>query len=243
MKRIIRVICILAVATMLFVSAYAESGWYCPACGRYNLNNYCPFDGTKNPMTESISVNMVNIVPTLSDMYPGKDAHLRILDDEETRVFSYTGPSHSYVSSGGYKPYKQQKITVYFEEANWVLADVVYRTAEERFVFLPRRSFDNLGLVPSVSDLDFYEGITISEATPSWGPAERFNSVPSMKVSSGTNIKVFFQENGFVYAEYDCYIGKTRMWLPANTVEVWGAEINRNANPIIPAGESKWQGL
>ena len=240
MKQIIRVICIFAVATMLIVSAHADSGWYCPACGRYNQYNYCPYDGTENPLHESMPGNIDNTVPTLSDMYPGHDAHLRILDDEAKRVYSFTGPNKTYCSSGGYKPYKQRKITVYFEEANWILADVVYQTAEERVVFLPKYSFDNLGSVPSVSNLEYYEGITTSDATPSWGPAERFNSVPSLKVSSGTKIKVFFQENGFVYAEYDCAKGKTRMWLPANTVELWDAEINRNINPITPAGKSSW---
>ena len=33
---------------LLVASAYA-AGWYCPSCGRYNDNNFCPKDGTRKP--------------------------------------------------------------------------------------------------------------------------------------------------------------------------------------------------
>lgn len=32
----------------LILPAFA-AGWYCPSCGRYNDNNFCPKDGTQKP--------------------------------------------------------------------------------------------------------------------------------------------------------------------------------------------------
>ena len=180
-------------------------------------------------------------VPVLSEVYPGSDAHLRKSGDEGFRVYSYTGPGKTFVPSGGYKPYKQRKITVFFEEDGWVLADVQYQTSEERVVSLPKYSFDSIGNIPTVSRLEYYTGTTTASITPSWGPDNRFNSVSSLVVEKGTKLKVFFQENGFVYAEYVCTKGTVRMWLPANNVEVKDAIVTYSNTPITPAGQSSFK--
>ena len=180
-------------------------------------------------------------VPVLSEMFPGSEAHLRKSNDDGFRVYSYAGPGKSYVPSGGYKPYKQRKITVYFAENDFVLADVLYQTSEERFVYLPRYSFDSIQDIPTIETLEFFEGITIKKTTPSWGPDNRFNSVASLAINEGTSVKVFFQENGFVYAEYNCEKGTVRMWLPANDVDVTGASVSYSNTPINPAGQSSFK--
>lgn len=180
-------------------------------------------------------------VPVLSETYPGSDAHLRKSNDDGYRVYSYVGPGKAFVPSGGYKPYKQRKITVYFEEDGFVLADVLYQTAEERVVYLPKYGFDSIGNIPVVSNLEYYNGITTASITPSWGPDNRFNSVSSLAVDKGVTVKVFFQENGFVYAEYVCGKGTVRMWLPADNVDITGATVTYSNTPITPAGQSSFK--
>ena len=154
------------------------------------------------------------------------------------RVYAYAGPGKSYVSVGGYKPDSQRKITVYFEENGFVLSDVLYRTAEERFVYLPKYSFDSIADIPAVSDLPFYQGVTTADLVPSWGPDSRFNAVQSLSAEKGTDVKIFFQENGFVYAEYRCGKGTVRMWLPADGIEIKGASVTLSDVPVTPAGQS-----
>ncbi len=179
-------------------------------------------------------------VPVLSERYPGSEAHLRNTDDETFRVSSFTGPGKPFVSSGGYKPSKQKKITVYFEENGYVFADVVYQTVEERFVYLPKSAFDIVGNLPVLSDPEYYNGITTAEIVPSWGPDNRFYSVESLAVGKGVFIKIFFQENAFVYAEYVCEKGTVRMWLPANNIEMEDAVVTYSETPVEPAGKSSF---
>ena len=180
-------------------------------------------------------------VPVLSEAYPGSSAHLRNSKDESFRVYSYAGPGKDFVAAGGYKPYKQKSITVYFEEDDYVLADVSYQTVEERFIYLPKRNFDSIGNIPVVTNLTYYDGVTTANVTPSWGPDNRFHAVSVLAVNKGTSVKVYFQENGFVYAEYASGKGTARMWLPADQVEITGATVTYSTTPITPAGQSSYK--
>ena len=182
----------------------------------------------------------VTAVPVLSEAYPGLNAHLKSAGDDGYRVYSFIGPGKTYAASGGYKPAKQKEITVYFEENGYVLADVQYQTTEERFVYLPVGSFTSTNNIPGVSDLKSYSGTAEADITPTWGPGNRFNSVGSLTVNKGTRLTVFFQENGFVYAEYTCGKGKVRMWLPANKITIKDAAVTLS-DSITSAGESNFK--
>ena len=241
-KRILSIILSIALTACLF-SAYGESyARDCPECGRTgNTGNYCGKCAHPAPWLETAQTQQtIPSVPVLSEVYPGFEAHLRISNDNDFRVRSYAGPGEAFVYSGGYKPYQQKEIIVYYEEDGFVLADVSYQTLEERFVYLPRISFDSIGAVPTVSDLEYYHGITTTRIRPSWGPDNRFYSVESLAVDKGAEVKVFFQENGFVFAEYVCEKGTVRMWLPANNIEIEGAAVTYSGTPIAPAGQSSF---
>ena len=47
-RGVIAALLALILATALALPAFAD-GWYCPSCGRYNDNNFCPKDGTQKP--------------------------------------------------------------------------------------------------------------------------------------------------------------------------------------------------
>ena len=53
-----------------------------------------------------------NPLPFLSEMFPPAEGHLKLLADQDSRAQSFTGPGKDYASSGGYQPWKQQKVTV-----------------------------------------------------------------------------------------------------------------------------------
>ena len=209
-----------------------------PATAYTEIMEFAPESTADKTVEPEISLPSV---PTLSDISSGSEAHLRELNDKEQRVPYYIGPGKTYVLAGGYLPAKQVKITAYYEENGWVLADVQYKTIEERMVYLSRNSFDSIGSIPAVNDLGYYEGTTTSNITPSWGPDNSFNSVKSLMIDKGTSVKIFFQENGFVYAEYKCSMGNVRMWLPANNIEIKGATVSYSKTPIQPAGSSSFK--
>ncbi len=181
-----------------------------------------------------VSVFADTEIPFLSDAYQGTEARLKNLQGED-RAYSYSGPGKDYLSSGGYKPYKQQRITVYFRDNGWYLTDVVYQTAEERFVYFRKSDFQSVpDSVPEVDSLPSWDGMTLCSVMPAWGPGSRFNRVERYTVPGGTPIRVFFQENGFVYAEYQMAGSKTRMWLPADQVSLNGAAATVTAETQAP---------
>ena len=119
-------------------TAYAEITWYCPQCGQENHDNFCSRDGTRRPdlAEEDISPDSASgpIIPVFSDMFSPSKGHLKLLGDENERAYSFAGPGKGFADSGGYKPWKQAQVTTYFNENGWILTDIVYATAEERFV-------------------------------------------------------------------------------------------------------------
>lgn len=48
MRKVFSLALTLILVAALILPAFAD-GWYCPSCGRYNNNNFCPKDGTQKP--------------------------------------------------------------------------------------------------------------------------------------------------------------------------------------------------
>ena len=241
-KQILSVVLMMAFCLLLGISSgYAEIEWYCPICGQLNHDNFCPADGTERPdLDDGQMEDAEPAVPVLSESFPGASGHLKLLGDQDSRAQSYTGPGKNFASSGGYKPWKQKQVTVYFSENGWILADIVYATAEERFVYFADWSLDNKGNVPAIDSLTGYEG-TITETTdPSWGPGSKYNTVKTFNAVAGTHILVYFQENGYVYGEYASPMGIARMWFPADHVDVPGMSLIYTDEPNRISGTSNY---
>ncbi len=172
------------------------------------------------------SVAFAEEIPFLTRTYPQRDVKLRLLNDTESRVPAYAGPGTSYVSEWGYKPYKQVKITAYFIQDDWVFVDFKYQTVEERYLYLKKNKFESIpGDIPVLTSMPFYTGKVNEDVLPAWGPSSEFNRVDTYKVRAGTPIQAFFQENGYVYAEYSFNKKPIRMWLPADKVTLDNASV------------------
>ena len=219
--------------------ATAENGsWDCPECGKTgNTGKYCSECAHPAPTAPADEQEKPS-VPVLSEMYPGKTARLRT--GNGARIYSYFGPGEEYKPAGGYTPEGQKTVTVFFEENGYVLADVQHESVSERYVYLPKDSISMTGTVPAISELNYYHGTTKARIMPGWGPAIRYDFVGSLAVDEEVSVKVFFQENGFVYGEYTCGKGTVRMWLPADHIDLADANVTCSDVPIVPAGESSY---
>ena len=228
----------LLIILIIFVSVSAraenaaDSGeWACPVCGSLNTDNFCPKDGTPKP---EYSSGAAGALPTLSDLYPGSTAVLRTLKDPDARVYSHAGPGNDYLSSGGYKPANQRKITAYFIENGWVYCYVRYATAEDRCVCLRESAFDSLGSdLPRTDELTGYEAVTKEKTAPVWGPSDSFHPLASVLLDAGTPVQAFFEENGYIYAEFVSGKDRMRMWLPAGSLSFPGPE-TESPDPEAP---------
>ncbi len=191
-------------------------------------------------------------VPELDELYPGQTVRL-VGKSNEQRVFAYYGPGANYYSGHGYKPYKQKTITAYFNEGGWVLIHLQYQTAKERYLYMPDTAFTSLDGVSKVYEMSYFNAVTTDVAPLRLGPADDFVSENELKdIPAGTELKVFFQKNGYVFGEFLNEETPVRMWMPASAVKIMGkgayTPAERKRIPVkniasMPVGEwSSWGG-
>ena len=106
------------------------------------------------------------------------------------------------MSSGAYKPYKQEKIVAFFAENGWVYCLIHYQTAEDRCVYFRESDFDRIKVsLPNANSFRSFDGSIISDGLASWGPSSSYNLIERYPVQKGTPIKAFFQQNGYIYPD------------------------------------------
>lgn len=138
---------------------------------------------------------------------------------EDKRYQSRCGPSRTYHGAGAYKSYKIESIQALFIEGDYVLADLSYTTVGNRRVYFQTSIFHSLKRVPSVS-LEGYPAYTLETLTPRFGPGMKYDSFDQAQIGQGTPLQVFFEENGWVFAEFDCSeLGIVRAWIPVEQVQ------------------------
>ena len=161
-------------------------------------------------------------VQNLEEDYPPAAAHLKLLQGED-RVMAYAGPGKGYGKVlGGYKPYEQENIKVYLNEDGWIFVRIAYYGTKDRYVYFSEKAFDRIdGEVTRIQSLEYAEGITLREIVPRWCPEDDYrHEFEKYSAEAGTKVKVFFRENGYVYAEYESKEGLVRMWLPEYAVQL-----------------------
>ena len=231
MRRI--VLFILAVSLVICsLNVLAEgSTWYCPKCGLKNTDNFCPRDGTARPEVmggtseageEATSVqnnaenaieikdNTIERIPSLSEMFQAVKVRGRVYGADGTgRHQAYAGPGSDYSQCGAYKSKVMKLVDAFFEEEGYVFVKL-----NDRYQYFKRSAFDSLSGIPAIEELEYSYAVTKTQITPSWGPGSQYNQIKDYYVISNVLVKVFFEENGYAYAEYSCSAGLVRMWLP-----------------------------
>ena len=210
---------------ILSITNAEQYNWDCPNCGRTgNSGNYCgacaytaPWIPTDSP-TITVTPPVSEQIPNLFEMYPNIKTHLKA---NEERWYTQFGPGQDYAkTSHGYKTDSNHSntISIFFCENEWLFADIVYSSASEKYAYLPKNSVVDSDQIVQISALDSFDGITKTDVIPYWGPGNSFDQNTDCKITENTKIKAFFQENGYVYCEFVCTLGKVRMWLPLYTI-------------------------
>lgn len=155
-----------------------------------------------NPWSEeSYAYHDVSIIPKPSD----------------ERVQSRCGPSRDYHGAGAYKTYKITSSQALFVEDGYVFIDLSYETVRRRRLYFSSNLLYSTDGVPSVT-LSGHSARTTAKLIPQFGPGENYDDFEEAEIGSGTSISVFFEESGWVFAEFDCGLGTVRAWIRASQV-------------------------
>lgn len=137
---------------------------------------------------------------------------------ESSREQSYAGPSRNYAETGAYKPYKTSRLNGLFKEGTYIFVEINYPSVGLRRLYFNRGAMENTSGVPEVT-LVGYPAVT-TEAVSAWyGPGGQYDPFENASVGANTKLTVFFEENGYVFAEYEASFQLVRAWISANSVK------------------------
>ena len=140
--------------------------------------------------------------------------------DENRRYQSTFGPG-KYPGAGAYKPYKVTSMTALMREGDYVLVDMSYQTVGRRILYFKDSALTN-DSVESVN-LRAYPAVTTTEVQPMFGPGYFYDEVENQNsrvtLGAGNRVNVFFETDGWVFAEFGCSLGTIRAWIPADQVQ------------------------
>jgi hypothetical protein len=138
---------------------------------------------------------------------------------EDQRVQSRCGPAKTYHGAGAYKTYKMTSTNALFIEGSYMLVDMNYTTVGHRRVYFPVNAFSGTNNVPQVT-LNATTAYTIADLIPTFGPGVDYDPFDEAAITAGTAVDVFFEENGWVFAEFECALGRVRAWIPTDQISV-----------------------
>ena len=149
---------------------------------------------------------------------------LKPAKEESRRYQSTFGPGRHYPGAGAYKPYKVTSAAALMREGEYVLVDMSYQTVGRRILYF--READLLNASVRDVSLRAYPATVTSTVQPLFGPGYAYDEVvmktkkgnEKIRIGTGTRVNVFFEVNGWVFAEFDCALGVIRAWLPADRV-------------------------
>ncbi len=155
-------------------------------------------------------------LPELSETYPGKKTNF---GQKNGRIYAKMGPGSSYADAGAYPAgTSATRLTIYFCEDNWVFAEIFYKNGFDRYAYVPCQYVKNADLVTSFKSLDYFEGTTRETVTPLWGPDESYSVGENFSIAENTDLKVYFTENDYAYAEFKSGQELVRMWIPIEMI-------------------------
>jgi hypothetical protein len=137
--------------------------------------------------------------------------------NESDRVMGYLGPSRNYAETDSFKPNGIKRADGLFVEGDFVCVDMNYPSVGVRRVYFYRRVFQSTGSVPETT-LVGYPAVTTDSVLPRYGPGSVYDPFPDASVGPDTPLSVFFEESGYVFAEYEVDDEVVRAWIVAVSV-------------------------
>lgn len=230
-KRMVLLTALVILVTALCGFAQADGAWVCPKCGGTWPQEYqfCPNDRMEQPAAVQYRSGGT---PWPVRSFTGSGTAINSAGiGSEGRRQSYFGPGRSYAGGGAYKPREMQGGRALFAEGDYVLVDFSGGSFGKCCVYFEARSLTNSNVQQEM--LTGYSAVTTASVQPRMGPGNEYHIVDNtwkdrvrnvwvrtpVKLSYGTNIEVFFETNGWVFAEFQSEIGTARAWIPVKDVE------------------------
>jgi len=196
--------------------------WICPECGKElpAEYNFCPDDRTERAISSgSWPVRTLDGIPTALRK-PVRGTGMRM---------GYLGPSKQYRGAGGYDTKKVDSAIALFREGDYVLVELDYRDLGKRLVYFDKDVLQNYDVEEVI--LTAYSAKVISDVEAMFGPGFEYNVMElaeqgksgrmitsRVTLNKGAIISVFFEVDGWVFAEFTISSGTVRAWLPANKI-------------------------
>jgi len=139
---------------------------------------------------------------------------------EAYRVIVHSGPSWSeYTEGDGYKPYKIARADgLFIENDSYILVDMWYTTEGVRREYFTRSAFHSTGGVPEVS-FTGYAAVTTEQVVPRYGPGIKYDKHDNITLAANTELTVYFEEDGYVFADFKIGVQLMRAWIPSDIVK------------------------
>ncbi len=178
-------------------------------------NSSIPATSTPTTTTATVAEDTSDTVPWPS--YTLTKYKLRIADTSTAKM-TFSGPSKNYTEAGSYLTSKITRTDGLLVEGSYVLVEMNYTTVGLRRVYFSRGVFKNSYDVPEVS-LRGYPAVTTKSVSAWYGPGPMYCAFEGANVGANTELSVFFEENGYVFAEYEAGFQLVRAWINANSVK------------------------
>ncbi len=191
-------------------------------------------DGTVVQMTLQAYLEMLGVqsspsaTQTPTDEPPAPDAvpwptynltkHKLTFKDEWGHTMSYCGPSRNYAESGYFENWEITRVDGMLIEGTYVLVEINYTKMGLRRIYMNRGNLEGESSVPETT-LTGYPAVTTKSASAWYGPGPMYNAYQDASVGANTALTVFFEENGYVFAEYEAGFQLVRAWLDADSVK------------------------
>ena len=145
--------------------------------------------------------------------YTLKSYRLQIADATSNKQ-SYSGPSKNYSEAGSFVPVNMSRTDGLFKEDRYILVDMNYSTIGLRRVYFRCGIFRSTYDVPEAT-LTGYPALTTEPVTAWYGPGTKYNEFPEASLGANAPVTVFFEEDGYVFAEYQTAFKLVRAWIDA----------------------------
>ncbi len=139
---------------------------------------------------------------------------LKAVEKPGERVMSYRGPGKHYRDAGAYRTEKMSKVKGLFIEGEHILAEMDYAGVGLRRLYFRNGAFKSTAGIP-VKALEGCDALVAAAVVPRFGPGTEYDDFDGETLGEGTPLDVFFEENGWVFAQFETPKGLCRGWIEA----------------------------